>query len=96
MAAILPPDPPPPPSSPPLLPSQVYASGYLSGCHVNPAVTLAVLLYRPRAKEVPKAVGYLCAQVLGSLVAAATVHSALGHAACAAAVPVPQGVRWLE
>lgn len=70
----------------------MYAGGYLSGGHFNCAVTLACLLYRPRAKEVPKALGYALAQLLGALIAAASVHSALGHAACARAVPVPQGV----
>lgn len=79
-----------------MLSGLVYGGGYLSGGHFNCAVTLACLLYRPRAKEVPKAVGYAVVQLLGALIAAAAVHSALGHAACAGAVPVPQGVGGLS
>jgi aquaporin NIP len=47
----------------------VYATGHLSGAHLNPAVTLAFALTRhfPRAE----AVAYLVAQIAGALVAAA-------------------------
>ncbi|MDX6636332.1 MAG: aquaporin [Solirubrobacterales bacterium] len=49
--------------------AMVYATGHLSGAHLNPAVTLAFALTRhfPRAE----AVAYLLAQVAGALAAAA-------------------------
>lgn len=48
--------------------AMVYATGHLSGAHLNPAVTLAFVLTRhfPRAE----AVAYLFAQAAGALVAA--------------------------
>lgn len=48
--------------------AMVYATGHLSGAHLNPAVTLAFALTRhfPRAE----ALAYLAAQVAGALLAA--------------------------
>src|SRR4051812_41526300 len=46
-----------------------YAIGPVSGCHVNPAVTLGVLL--ARRISLREAGGYMVAQVLGGIVAAA-------------------------
>jgi MIP family channel proteins len=48
--------------------AMVYATGHLSGAHLNPAVTLAFTLTRhfPRSE----AVAYLVAQIAGALVAA--------------------------
>lgn len=48
--------------------AMVYATGHLSGAHLNPAVTLAFALTRhfPRAE----ALAYLAAQLAGALVAA--------------------------
>jgi len=49
--------------------AMVYATGHLSGAHLNPAVTVAFVLTRhfPRAE----AFAYLCAQFAGALAAAA-------------------------
>jgi aquaporin NIP len=49
--------------------AMVYATGHLSGAHLNPAVTLAFVVTRhfPRAE----AVAYICAQIAGALIAAA-------------------------
>lgn len=49
----------------------VYATGHLSGAHLNPAVTLAFVLTRhfPRAE----AAAYVAAQVAGALAAAAVL-----------------------
>jgi aquaporin Z len=49
----------------------VYTIGPISGCHVNPAVTFGALLSgRIRVKQ---AVGYMLAQIMGAIVAAAIV-----------------------
>jgi aquaporin Z len=49
----------------------VYVIGPISGCHVNPAVTLGLLLCR---KIEPRhAIGYVAAQCVGAIVAAGTV-----------------------
>ncbi|KJE20788.1 permease, glycerol uptake facilitator [Frankia torreyi] len=49
----------------------VYVIGPISGCHVNPAVTLGLLLCR---KIEPRhALGYVAAQCVGAIVAAGTV-----------------------
>ncbi|HET7121660.1 MAG TPA: aquaporin [Solirubrobacterales bacterium] len=49
--------------------AMIYATGHLSGAHLNPAVTLAFSLTRHFPRR--EAVAYLGAQVLGALVAAA-------------------------
>ncbi|MGZ8179570.1 aquaporin [Williamsia sp. SKLECPSW1] len=54
-----------------VLAALVYAIGPVSGCHVNPAVTLAMALRRRISPLV--AVGYVLAQVVGALVGAAIV-----------------------
>jgi aquaporin Z len=48
-----------------------YAFGHISGGHFNPAVTLGVLA--ARRIDVPQAVVYIVAQVVGAIVAAALV-----------------------
>jgi len=51
--------------------AMVYTIGPISGCHVNPAVTFGALLSgRIRVKQ---AVGYMLAQIVGAIVAAAIV-----------------------
>ncbi len=49
----------------------VYAIGPVSGCHINPAVTLGLLL---TGKTTPqRAGGYVIAQVIGAIIAAAAI-----------------------
>jgi glycerol uptake facilitator protein len=54
----------------------IYATGSVSGCHANPAVTLALAIYRkfPWAKVIP----YCLTQILGGLVGAALVAFLFG------------------
>src|ERR1044072_4516170 len=47
----------------------VYATGHLSGAHLNPAVTVAFALTRPLPAR--EATAYVAAQICGALVAAA-------------------------
>jgi aquaporin Z len=48
--------------------AMVYAIGSVSGCHINPAVTVGLLLSRKfEAKHVP---GYIIAQIVGAIIAA--------------------------
>ena len=49
--------------------AMVYATGHLSGAHLNPAVTLAFALTRHLPRR--EALAYLAAQVLGAIAAAA-------------------------
>src|SRR5437764_6929712 len=51
--------------------AMVYTIGPISGCHINPAVTLGVLLARKIGAR--DAVGYVVAQVVGAIVAASVL-----------------------
>lgn len=48
-----------------------YTIGPISGCHINPAVTLGILLAKKIG--VKDAVGYVIAQIIGGIIAAAVV-----------------------
>ncbi|TDJ66365.1 MAG: aquaporin, partial [Proteobacteria bacterium] len=45
----------------------VYSIGHISGCHVNPAVTIAMLV--ARKINVQNGIGYIVAQVVGGILA---------------------------
>jgi aquaporin Z len=49
--------------------TMVYAIGPISGCHINPAVTVGLLI--TKKMDAKYAVGYIIAQVVGAVVAAA-------------------------
>ena len=49
--------------------AMIYAIGPISGCHVNPAVTLGIILCKKM--DAKYAAGYIAAQVLGAVLAAA-------------------------
>jgi aquaporin Z len=48
--------------------AMVYAIGPISGCHINPAVTVGILL--SKRMDARYAAGYIAAQILGAIVAA--------------------------
>lgn len=48
--------------------AMAYCVGNISGCHINPAVTLGV--YLSGGIEAKKVLGYICAQVIGALAGA--------------------------
>jgi aquaporin Z len=67
----------------------IFAVGHISGGHFNPAVTVAAVLDgRTTAQD---AVGYILAQVIGAVAAAAVVFVVAGQAAVAAGVTKPGG-----
>lgn len=49
--------------------AMVYAIGPISGCHVNPAVTVGLLLSK-KMEEPRYAIGYIIAQILGGILGA--------------------------
>lgn len=49
--------------------AMVYAIGPISGCHINPAVTIGVVI--SKKMDARYAVGYIVAQVLGAIAASA-------------------------
>ena len=49
--------------------AMVYAIGPVSGCHINPAVTVGIIL--SKKMEAKYAAGYIAAQVLGAILASA-------------------------
>uniref|UniRef100_A0A8C8E7F7 Lens fiber major intrinsic protein n=1 Tax=Otus sunia TaxID=257818 RepID=A0A8C8E7F7_9STRI len=55
----------------------VQALGHVSGGHINPAITLAFLL--ASQLSLPRAVGYLLAQLLGALAGAGVCFGGWGH-----------------
>jgi aquaporin Z len=51
--------------------AMVYVIGPISGCHINPAVTIGLLISRKmKAKDAP---GYIVAQIAGAILAAAVL-----------------------
>jgi aquaporin Z len=51
--------------------AMVYTIGPISGCHVNPAVTLGVLI--AKKISVKDALGYVVAQLIGAVIASAAI-----------------------
>ena len=59
--------------------AMIYTIGHISGCHINPAVTLALAAAKKtRWSEVP---GYVSAQFLGAITGAFAIWSILGKPA---------------
>jgi aquaporin Z len=53
--------------------AMIYTVGPISGCHLNPAVTIGMVL--SRKFDVKRAPGYIAAQIAGSILAAATLYA---------------------
>ncbi|MEU6554422.1 aquaporin [Streptomyces sp. NPDC046915] len=59
--------------------AMIYAIGHISGCQINPAITLALAATRKMPwRDVP---GYLAAQVAGAVLGALAIIGVLGHQA---------------
>jgi aquaporin Z len=67
----------------------IFAVGHISGGHFNPAVTVAAVLDGRTSTQ--DAIGYILAQVIGAVAAAAVVALVAGQAAVAAGVTKPGG-----
>jgi aquaporin Z len=52
--------------------AMVYFIGPISGCHINPAVTVAV--YTAGRMEIGEAIGYIVSQVIGAIVGALLLY----------------------
>jgi glycerol uptake facilitator protein len=59
--------------------AMVYAIGHISGCQINPAITLALAVTKKMPwRDVP---GYIAAQVTGALLGSLAIVGVLGHKA---------------
>jgi aquaporin Z len=67
----------------------IFAVGHISGGHFNPAVTVAAVL--DRRTDTTDAIGYILAQVIGAIGAAAVVFVVAGQSAVAAGITKPGG-----
>ena len=65
----------------------ISATAAVSGGHLNPAVTIGLLT--ARKIDLVNAIGYVVAQCVGGLAAAAVVLATLGQGAVALGTPVP-------
>ena len=65
----------------------IFAVGHISGGHFNPAVTVAAVL--DKRIETTDAIGYILAQVIGAIAAAAIVFVVVGQSAVTAGVTSP-------
>jgi MIP family channel proteins len=73
--------------------AMVYATGHLSGAHLNPAVTLGFVLARHFPAQ--RLVGYWLAQLAGAVAAAACLRLLLGNVAhLGATLPAGAGGAW--
>ena len=56
--------------------AMAYAIGHISGCHINPAITIGmVVVGRMKASE---SIGYIIAQILGAIAGAGILYVIAG------------------
>jgi len=76
--------------------AMAYTIGGISGCHINPAITLGCLLTgRISGKD---AVGYICAQIVGAFIGSAILFALTSNVAGlegTGANDLQKGVTWL-
>jgi aquaporin Z len=65
----------------------IYAFGHVSGGHFNPAVTVAMVL--DKRTSAMDAVGYIVAQIIGAIAAAAVIYVTVSQAAVTAGITKP-------
>ncbi|WP_394835016.1 aquaporin [Pendulispora rubella] len=66
--------------------AMVHSIGHISGCHINPAITLAfAVTRRMRWRQVP---GYIAAQAVGATVGAVAIVGVLGREAVRAGLGI--------
>ena len=53
----------------------IYVTQTMSGAHLNPAITISMVLYRRETFQAKKSVPYICAQVTGAILAGATLYA---------------------
>lgn len=63
--------------------AMIFAIGHISGCHINPAITIAMLVVRRITPE--KAAGYIAAQLAGAVLAGLAIIAIVGSAGDAGA-----------
>lgn len=63
--------------------AMIFAIGHISGCHINPAITVAMLVVRRITPE--KAAGYIAAQLAGAVLAGLAIIAIVGSAGDAGA-----------
>ena len=61
----------------------IFSLGHISGCHINPAITIAFVALRRTSPK--KAVGYIAAQLAGAVLAGVAVIAIVGNAGDAGA-----------
>lgn len=68
--------------------AMIFALGHISGCHINPAITIA---FRALGRiTTARAAGYIAAQLTGAALAALAVSTMLGDASGEAATSIPR------
>ncbi|CAD7949419.1 unnamed protein product [Amoebophrya sp. A25] len=80
------------------LTSLIYAVGSVSGAHLNPAVTLAIVFSKRSLIEPREAVRFISVQILGAIAGACTAAAILSSSGRKTTFPIapPVGKSWVE